>query len=96
VRLEVVRQWLLEVVAEIPADTQAIRCDLHQLTLGAYSLKEHHQLQSEEHYRIDTVASYGGVAVGHQFPDEREVEPLFESAVEIVLRDQLFEGEVVW
>jgi hypothetical protein len=80
----------------VPADAQAVRCDLHELALRAYPFKEHHQLQPEEHHRIDARAPHGGgVAVGHQFPDECEIELLLKAAVEVVFGNKLFEGDVL-
>jgi hypothetical protein len=51
-------------------------------------------LQAKEDNRIDAGAPHDGVAVGHQLPDEREIELLLKAAVEVVLGDWLFEGEV--
>ncbi len=40
----VVGQRLAQIVAQIPADAQTIRRDLHELALGADVLKENYQL----------------------------------------------------
>ena len=89
-----VRQGFVEVVAQEPADAQAVGRDLHEPPLRADVLEEHHQLQTKEDDRIDAGASRAGVAVPHQFPDERKVERCLKAAVEVVLGDELFEGEV--
>jgi hypothetical protein len=62
----VVVQGLVKVVAEVPANAQAIGCDLHELSLGSDALEEHHQLQAKEYYRIDTGAPHGSIRVSEK------------------------------
>jgi len=55
VRLEagVVGQRLEQVVAQVPAQGQAVRDYPHQLALGADVLEEHDELELEEDDRVD-------------------------------------------
>jgi hypothetical protein len=63
-----------QVVAEVPAQTQSIRHDPHQLAFGADALEEEDELEFEEHDRIDRWAADPGLGVADQIPDEGEVE----------------------
>jgi hypothetical protein len=56
---------------------------------------EHDQLQAEEDFGVYARSARMGVEVLHQFPGEGEVELLFQAAVEVVLRNELFEGDVL-
>jgi hypothetical protein len=69
----VVRQRLIEVVAEIPAEAEAIGGDANQLTLGAQSLEEQHQLELEEDDRVDRGPTQHFVAIPHQVTDEAQI-----------------------
>lgn len=91
-----VRQRLLQVVAQVPADAKPVGRDLHKLPLGPQAFKEKDNFELEKDHGIDAGATYGGVAVGHQLPDKREIERRLEAALEVVLRDELFERDVVW
>jgi hypothetical protein len=66
----VVGQRLVEIVAQVPANTEAISDDLHQLALGPQSLEEKDKLKLEENHRIDAGATHRGVAAPNRFPDE--------------------------
>jgi hypothetical protein len=67
-------QGFVEVVAEVPAQREAVGHDAHELALGAQVLKEHHKLELEEHYRVYRGASHPGVQSAHQIPDEGEIQ----------------------
>jgi hypothetical protein len=56
---------------------------------------KHDQLQAKEHLGVYARVAGGGVAILHQFPHEGEIEPLLKTAVEVVLRNEIFEGDVV-
>ena len=90
-----VGQGLEEVVAEVPPQREAVRYDLHQLALGAKVFEEHHQLQLEEDDRVHRRPAAVGVQRGDQLPDEREIQPSLQAAVEVVFGDQILEREVV-
>jgi hypothetical protein len=49
----------------------------------------------EEDYRIDRMPTAIGVQREHQLAHEREVDPLLQAPVEVVLRDQDLQGEIV-
>ena len=65
-----VGQRFVEIVAQVPTDTEAVSDDLHQLALGPQSFEEKHKLELKENHRIDAGATRRGVAVPNQFPDE--------------------------
>jgi hypothetical protein len=48
----------------------------------------------EEDHGVNTGATRVGVELLDQLPDEGEIEPLLQSAVEIVLRNEIFEAKV--
>ena len=68
----VVRQRLVQVIAEVPSDAEAVRGHSGELPLGADALEEHDQLQLEEHDRVNTRAAERRIAVGHQVAHEAE------------------------
>ena len=90
-----VGQRLVQVVSEVPPQGEPVGHNLHQLPLGAQILEEKDQLELEKDHGINAGTASGSVEVLDQFPDEGEVEPLFQPAVKIVLRNELFEGDVV-
>jgi hypothetical protein len=45
--------------------------------------------------RVNIWPAACGVQRGYELPDEREIQPSIQSAVEVVLWDQVFEREVV-
>jgi hypothetical protein len=69
-----VGQWLPEVIAEIPAQTEPIGDQPHQLALGAEAREEHHQLQLEEDARVDA----GPAPLGGGIPDHLAHDAQFE------------------
>ncbi len=89
-----VGQGLLEIVSQVPADAKAVGDDGHQLPLASQSLEEKDKLEFEEDYRVDARAAGGGVAILDQIPHKRKIESPFQAAVEVVLRDEFFEGEI--
>ena len=66
---------------------------LDQLALGPDAFKEHHQLQLEEHHRVDARSSPVGVQLPRPLPDEAQVELGVEVAVEVVSRDQVLQRD---
>jgi hypothetical protein len=91
----VVRERLEEVIAQVPAHRETIGDHPHELPLASQVLEEHHQLQFEEDDRVDGGPTSIRVERTHQIPHEREIEPSFQAAVEVVLWDQVFEREVL-
>lgn len=83
----------MQIVSEKPANAQTVRRNLHELTLRADVLEEHHQLQAKEDLRVDARTSRGSLAIPNQLPDKRKVYVCLQSAVEVVLWEELFEGE---
>src|SRR5215203_1980731 len=59
-------EGLVEVVPDIPAHTQPIRSNPLKLPFRAHALKEHDQLELEEHHRVDRGSASCGRAVAHQ------------------------------
>jgi len=91
----VIGQGLGEIVAQVPADAQAVGGDLHQLALGAQILEKEDELELEENHRVDARTARRSVAVPYQVPDEREVDGSLQAAIEVVFGDELFEREVI-
>jgi len=87
-----VRQRLVQAVAEIPADAQAIRGQRQELTLRADALEDHHQGALEADDGIDGRPAPARVGVADPFPNEAEVEPGFEVAGAVAVRDEPVEG----
>jgi hypothetical protein len=89
------RQGLMEVLAQEPSDTQTVGRYLHELTLASDVLKEHdcscRPKKTTGSQRSD--GPNGSVAIAHQLPDERKVYGRLQAAVEVVLWDELFEGD---
>src|SRR5215211_6343349 len=48
----------------------------------------------KKYYRINARAPRRSVALLNQIPHKREVQDLFQAAVEVILRDEFFEGEI--
>ena len=46
------RQWFVETVSEVPADTQTVGRNAHQLPLTADILEKHDQLQAKKDHRV--------------------------------------------
>lgn len=83
----------MEVVPRVPADAQPVGGDPHEFTRAPHAFEGHDELQTEEDLRVDARVSRSSVAVLHQVPNERKVEPLLEAAVEIVSRDQALQRD---
>ena len=66
----VVGQRLGQVVAEVPAQAEAVGDHPQQLALGAQPLEEQHELQLEEDDRVDGGPADVGVGPAHQVADE--------------------------
>jgi hypothetical protein len=77
-------QGFVQVVAEIPPDTEPVGDQAHEVAFRAHAFKEHHQLQFEEDHRVDAWAAVGGIVILHQVADKREVEHLIQVAIEMV------------
>ena len=90
-----VGQGFEQVVAEVPAQGQAVRDHPHQLALGADVLEEHEELELEENHGVERRPATPRVKRPRQLPHEREVETSFQAAVEAVFWDQLLQREVV-
>ncbi len=89
----VVRQGLIQVIAQIPAMGEVESDRTHQLPLGSHSLKEEDELELEEHHRVDTGPTTRGIAVLHPGADQRQVQRGVEVAIEMVCRDQLLQRD---
>src|SRR6266567_326838 len=82
---------LAEVIAKVPHHAQSIRRMAHQEPLRAYPFKKHHQLQFEEHDRVDGGATATSIGLLHEFPHNREVKCPLKVTVEMILRYQFFQ-----
>jgi hypothetical protein len=66
----------------------------HQLPFRPDPFKEGDQLQFEEDDRINRRPSEIRVKVTYQFPDKAEFDGVLDLPVEVVFRDQVFQGEL--
>src|SRR5690349_15582683 len=89
-----IRQLLVQVIAEIPAQAEPVRRDAQQLAFRADALEEHDELQLEEHDGINGRAPTRSIERSNQRVDKGEVERLVEMAVEVVRRDKLLQGDI--
>ncbi len=90
----VVGQGLVEVVAHVPSQVEAVGHRLHESTFRTETLEEEDELQLEEDHRVDRSPAAPGVERAHQLPHEREVDPLLQAPVEVVLGDEEIQREV--
>ena len=70
-----VREVLVEGIAEIPAVGQVEGGRLDELPLRAHPLEEHHELQLEEDDRVDAGPAAFGVQLSRPLSDEYQIEP---------------------
>jgi hypothetical protein len=64
------------------------------LPFRAETLKEHAELELKEDDWIDGRPAPRGIEGGDESPDKGEIEGLLEMAVEMVMRDQLLQGDI--
>ena len=79
-----IRQRLVQAVAEIPPDTEAIRGQGEELALRAKALEEQHQVELAEDHGIDRRPAAIGIETLDLIPDEPQIEAGIEVAVEVV------------
>jgi hypothetical protein len=91
----VVRERLMQIVAEIPAQTEPIGGDTHELAFGAEVLKKPDQLKFEKDDRVNGGSAAKSVAGLHELADKGEVERPFDVAIEMVLRNELLERHML-
>jgi hypothetical protein len=82
---------LMQVIAEIPAQTEAVRGDAHKLSFRAQPLKEHDQLQLEKDHRINGGTSASGIIELYQIPHKGAVEGALEVAIEVIGGNEILE-----
>jgi hypothetical protein len=87
----VIGQRFGQVVAQVPAQAEAVGHDPHQLPLRTKPLEEKHQLELEEDNRIDTRSPDPRVGVADQIAYERKVERPLQMPVDVVGRDEIVE-----
>ena len=83
-----VGQRLPEVIAQVPAQTEAVRHHAHELAFRAESLEEENELELEENDRVNRRTPRAGIAIPDESTDEGEVERVFQVAVELVLGEE--------
>jgi hypothetical protein len=92
----VIGQRLGKIVAQVPADAQALGSNLHQPAHGAQILEKEDELELEQDHRVDRGPPARSIAVPDQSAHEREVDSSLQTTIEVVFRDELFEGEVLY
>jgi hypothetical protein len=88
----VIGDRFVQVVANEPAMSQIEIHRLHQLALGANAFEESDQLEPEEHHRIDGRTPEIRIELGSQIAYEAQVDTLIDLAIEVVLGDQILQG----
>jgi hypothetical protein len=89
----VVGQRLVEGVTQIPAVGQMEAGRLDELALGTNPLEKHHQLQLEEDHWVDRGASAAGIHIPCPVANKRKIELRFQVPVEVVVRNQILQGD---
>jgi hypothetical protein len=89
----VIRQVFIEGIAQIPAMGQVEAGGCDELTLGADPLEEHHELQLEEDGRVEGGSAAFRIESGDPLADKAEVELQFQMAREVVLGDEILQGD---
>ena len=88
-----IRERLVERVAEVPAVRQVEAGRLDELALRAEPLEEHDQMQLEEDHRVDAGTASLGIVLPDPLTDEAEIEFRLEVAVEVALRNECFQRD---
>src|SRR6266567_4442118 len=89
-----VGQGLVQIVANIPPHAEPICCMAHQLPFRADALKEHHQLQFEEHNGVNRRATATSIGLLHELTHERQVKGSLQVSIEVIVRNQLIKGDI--
>ncbi len=84
----------MQVVAEVPAQAEAIGGP-HELTFRPNALEKHDELELEKDDGVNGGSSQWRIAVLDQITNKGEVECTFRLAVEVILQDEIIEGDVV-
>jgi hypothetical protein len=79
----VVGQSLMQLVAEIPAHTEAVGATRFQLALRAQALEAQEQLEFDEHDRVNRGPTERRVTLAHQVADEGHLKRESEVAVAV-------------
>ena len=77
----------------IPADAQAVSRDGEQLPFRTHAFEEQHELQFEVDDWIDGGPTTTRVTVGDQLAHKGEIEYPLEVAVEVIVRDEVVQGD---
>ena len=48
-----VGQWLVQIIADVPPNREAVGDDAHQFSLAADTFMEHDHLQAQEYFGVD-------------------------------------------
>src|SRR5262245_13733270 len=86
-------QWLIQVVAQVPAMGQIQAGHLHQLPFGANALEEHDELELEEDHWIDGRPPGGLVVAADELAHEAEVQLGLKVPIEVITRNQGLERD---
>src|SRR5581483_6942812 len=81
---------LVEIIAQIPTNTQAVSRLEHELAFGANALKKHHQLQLKKDNRVNRRTTQVCIGLLDKRPYKREIQLLLQMPIEIVLWDEFF------
>jgi hypothetical protein len=78
------RQWLVEIIADVPLRAEPVCDQAHELPLRADALEEHGRLAFEDVDRVDARAAGRGVVRRHQRAHEVQIQHPVQVAVEVV------------
>jgi hypothetical protein len=62
----------------------------HELTFGTNALEEHHELQLEEHHRINGGTTLVRIGLVHECSYKRQIKYSLQVPLEVILGHQLF------
>jgi hypothetical protein len=88
-----VRQGLIEIIAKIPTNAEAISPLEHELAFRSDALKEHHYLQLKEDNWVNRRPPQTGIGLLNKLPHKREIQLLLKRAIKMVLWNELFKRD---
>ncbi len=87
-----VGDWLIQVIANVPAVRQVEAHHLHEFALRADTLKEHNELQLEEHHGVNGWATQGSCIIFfNQLTHKTQIQFCFDMAIKVLLGDKAFQ-----
>jgi hypothetical protein len=80
-----VRKRFAQIIPQIPAHAQPIRHLTQEQAFGADVFEKHHQLEFEEHHRINGGTPSSCIGVLHKLAHKREIKCALQVTIEMIL-----------